>query len=286
MIHLLLERPLLSIDVEATGPKPETDRVIELGIVRLAPDGQQTVRRWRINPGCPIPPDSTGVHGITDAMVVDEPLFERVAAEIAAELSGVDLTGYNVRGFDLPILRQEFARAEVPWPCSDAKVIDTFFIFKERERYTLGNAVRRYCGRAHENAHSAVSDAEAALDVLRGQLAYYADLPRSVDELDRASGGRQPDWATELGHLRWRADGDLYVAFGRNEGNRLIDMDDGFLSWVLRSDFPADVKALMREVRHGGRPRAPGAPPLPEDNDSWLTSDDPDDHSGNDDIPF
>lgn len=285
---LTLLRPLLSLDIEATGPKPETDRVIELGVVRLAPDGARTVHRWLIHPEREIPADSTAVHGITDAMVQHAPVFKAVASEIAAELSGCDLTGYNLRGFDLPILRREFELAEIPWPCEGAKVIDTFFIFKERERYNLANAVRRYCGRDHANAHSATSDAEASLDVLFGQLAYYADLPRSVEELDRESGGRQPSWATELGHLRWGEDGDLYVAFGRHDGTRLVDMDDGFLLWVLRQDFPADVCALVRSVRSGERPRAPGAEPIeePEDSDSWFDSDDPDDHCDDEDIPF
>jgi DNA polymerase-3 subunit epsilon len=278
-----LTRPLVALDIESTGPKPETDRVIELGLVRLAPDGERTVRRWLIHPGREIPAESTKVHSITDAMVAHAPRFEAVAAEIAAELSGVDLTGYNVRGFDIPILRREFELAAVPWPCEGARVIDSYVVFKERERHTLGNAVRRYCGREHANAHSATSDAEAALDVLFGQLAHYADLPRSVEELDLASGGRQPSWATELGHLRWGEDGDLYVAFGRHDGARLIDMDDGFIRWVLERDFPADVKALMRAVRNGGRPRAPGAPPVPDE-----PSDDPDDHWRDDDedIPF
>lgn len=280
MSTLILTRPLVALDIEATGPKPETDRVIELGLVRLAPDGARTVRRWLINPEREIPAESTKVHGITDAMVQGAPLFEVVAGDIALVLAGCDLTGFNLRAFDIPILRREFERADQPWPCDGASVVDSYVVFKERERRDLANAVRFYCHREHTNAHSAVSDAEAALDVLRGQLAYYADLPRSVDELDRASGGKQPDWATELGHLRWRPDGDLYVAFGRNEGNRLIDMDDGFLRWVLDRDFPADVKALMREVLHGGRPRAPGAPALPDDG----PSDDPDDHWQDDDF--
>lgn len=288
MSTLILTRPLAAIDIEATGPKPETDRVIELGIVRLTPNGERTVHHWLIDPECEIPAESTKVHGITDAMVQGAPLFEVVAGDIALVLAGCDLTGFNLRAFDIPILRREFERADQPWPCDGARVVDSYVVFREREKRDLANAVRFFCGREHENAHSATSDAEAALDVLFGQLALYPDLPRSVEELDLASGGRQPSWATELGHLRWGEDGDLYVAFGRHNGMRLVDMDDGFLLWVLRQDFPADVCALVRSVRSGSRPRAPGAAPIEEpDNDSWLTSDDPDDHSDDDeDIPF
>lgn len=275
-----LTRPLVALDIESTGPKPETDRVIELGIVRLTPDGERTVRRWLIHPGREIPADSTAVHGITDADVAHAPRFEAVAGEIAIALAGCDLTGYNLRAFDIPLLRREFELAAVPWPCEGAKTIDTYVVFKEREKRDLANAVRFYCHREHANAHSATSDAEAALDVLLGQLAHYADLPRDLAALDLASGGRRPDWATELGHLRWRDDGDLYVAFGRHDGRMLWEMDDGFLSWVLRNDFPADVKALVRAVLYDRRrPRAPGALPLPAEP---APGDDPDDF----DLPF
>ena len=287
MTTLVLQRPLAAIDIEATGPKPEVDRIVELAVVRLAPDGTRSAHLWLINPEREIPAETTKVHGITDAMVQDAPLFEVVAGDIALVLADCDLTGFNLRAFDIPILRREFALAEVPWPCEGAHVVDSYVVFKEREKRDLANAVHFYCQRKHTNAHSALSDATAALDVLWGQLAHYPDLPRSVEELDRESGGRQPDWATELGHLRWGEDGDLYVAFGRHNGARLVDMDDGFLLWVLRQDFPADVRALVRSVRSGERPRAPGAEPIeePEDSDSWFDSDDPDDHC-DEDIPF
>lgn len=279
-LPLNLTRPLACIDIEATGPNPDEDRAIEVAVVMLRPDGTRATLRWLINPMRPIPAEATAVHRITDAAVADAPPFEAVAGEIADALTGVDVTGYSVRGFDLPLLRAEFRRLGAPLPLDGARVSDSFVIFKERERYTLGSAVRRYCGRELVNAHSALADAEAALDVLLAQLEYYPDLPRDLAELDLASGGRRPDWATEAGHLRWRDDGDLYIAWGRHTGARLVDMDDGFLSWVLRNDFPADVCALVRNVRRGEHPRAPGAPPLPP---APPESDDPDDHWGDDD---
>lgn len=270
-----LKRSLVSIDTEATGPKPDHDRVIEVGLVVLRPDGTRTSLRWLINPGCPIPADATAVHHITDAHVEAAPRFEEVARELAEALTGADVTGFNIRGFDLPILKREFELACVPWPCEGAAIIDTFFIFKERERHSLAHATRRFCGREHVNAHTAVADADAALDVLFGQIEHYPDLAEmSLAELDVASGGRRPDWATELGHLRWRDDGDLYIAFGKHEGRKLIDLDDGFLRWVASKDFPADVKDLVWRVRRGERPRAPNAPPLPP---GPPDSDDPDD---------
>lgn len=276
---LALTRPLVAIDCEATGPDQAHDRALEVAAVALRPDGSRTPRRWLLHPGRPIPPESTAVHHITDADVAGAPAFEAVAGEIAEALTGVDLVGYNLRAFDIPLLREEFRRAGIAWAPSGA-VLDAYVIFKGRERHTLGTAVRWYCGRELVDAHSAVADAEAALDVLLAQVERYPDLPRDLAALDLASGGRQADWATELGHLRWRHDGDLYIAWGRHDGARLVDMDDGFLRWVLRSDFPADVQAFVRDVQRGTHPRAPGAPPLPP---APVESDDPDDDWGDDD---
>lgn len=261
MLPLRLTRPLVCLDVESTGTSPSADRIIELGLVRLDTAGTRTRQRWLLHPGCPIPPAATAVHHITDADVAHAPGFVDVAAEIARHLHGVDLCGFNLRAFDLPILRAEFARAGVAWPCEGARVVDAMAIYHARERRDLGGAVRLYLGRELEGAHSAVADADATLDVLLAQLAAYPDLPRDLGELDLASGGRQPDWATECGRIRWDANGDAVFAFGKARGARLT-ADFGFAGWVLRNDFPADVKALCREALAGKRPRAP-APPLP-----------------------
>lgn len=269
-----LTRPLVCLDIESTGPRPDADRIVELALVVLRPDGSRDRHRWLVNPGCSIPADATAVHGYTDAGVSTAPRFEAIAHDVAPLLRGVDLTGYNLRAFDLPILRAEFERAGVAWPCDGARVVDSFVIFRERERHTLSTAVRRYCGRELMDAHSAVADADATLDVVLAQVELYDDL-RGLDlaALDVASGGQRPDWATEFGHLRWRDDGDLYIAFGKHEGRRLVDLDDGFLRWITGKDFPADVKDLVWAVRRGERPRAPGAPSLEE----RVDSDDPDD---------
>lgn len=245
---LALARPLATIDIESTGPRPESDRIIEIALVKLHPDGARTSRRWFVNPGCAIPPEATAVHGYDDRHVVDYPPFAELAQEIAAELAGSDLCGFNLRAFDIPILRAEFARSGVAWPCDDARVVDAFVIFKDRERRDLASAVRFYCGRPHEGAHTALHDAAATLDVFLGQLARYPDLPRDLSALDVASGGRQPDFVTEAGHFRRRSDGTVYCAFGRNNGIAVGALETSFFDWILRKDFPADVKAFANEV--------------------------------------
>jgi DNA polymerase-3 subunit epsilon len=267
---LPLARPLVCLDTETTGKNVATDRVVELGLVVLRPDGSRRTHRWLLNPGCPIPAEATEVHHITDADVADAEGFVDVVHEVLAQLVDVDLCGYNLRAFDLPILRAEFARAGVDWPCGNARVVDALVIFRERERHTLDTAVRRYLGRPHEGAHSAVADAEATLDVLLAQLAEYPDLPRDLAALDLASGGRQADWATDCGRVRWDAAGDAVFAFGKDKGRRLVDAR-GFAAWVAGkgAEFPADLVDLCRAASRGARPRrpAPTAPspaPAPE----------------------
>jgi len=255
---IALRRPLVVLDLETTGTSVAEDRIVEIGLVRVDPTGTRTARAWRVNPGRPIPAAATAVHGIGDADVAGAPRFDELAEDLGAELAGVDLAGFNLRAFDLPLLRAEFARAGVAWPCDDAAVVDAFILFRERERHTLDRAVRLYCGREHRGAHRADADAAATLDVLLAQLAAYPDLPRDVDGLAAASGGRRPDWATECGRLRWNADGELVLGFSKHAGARLCDVDAGFRAWVLKGDFPDDVKALVRRVQRGERPRMDG----------------------------
>lgn len=265
---------IASIDTESTGTNPATDRVVEVGIVLRNLDGALTRLRWLVRPGYAIPADATAVHGITDADVATAPGFVDVAHEIADALRGAALvTGYNLRAFDIPILRAEFARAGVAWPLDGVPVVDSFVIFRERERHTLSTAVRRYCGRDLVGAHGAVADAEAALDVLSAQIALYPDLASMTPtELDVASGGRRPDWATECGRIRWDDAGHPVFAFGKANGQR-VSANAGFAGWIMRNDFPADVKDIVGRVLRGERVRAP-APPSPAPPADDLTFDD------------
>lgn len=251
MLRWHIDRPLVSLDIEATGPNPSTDRIIELGLVCVEPDGAQTEQRWLINPGRPIPADATAVHGIRDEDVADAPRFDTVALAIAEALHGADLVGFNLRAFDVPLLRLEFERTGLDWPCEGARIIDVFALYRTRETRTLSDAVRFYLGRDHAGAHGAVPDAKATLEVLRAQLARYADLPSDVQALDVVTGGRRPDWATECGRLRFDAAGAVTVAFGKLSGTRLADCDRSWLRWVLSKDFPGDVQDLVRAELHG-----------------------------------
>lgn len=249
-------RPLISLDLETTGADPATARIVEIALVESRPHGAVVLLSRRVNPGCPIPAEATAVHGISEADVASCAPFEEIATEVGAHLLGADLVGYNLRAFDLPILRREFEAAGVAWPCEEANVIDPMVVFREHWAFSLANAVRFYLGREHTGAHGAKADAIATLDVLHAQLSRH-DLPTDPAELALHAGGRRPDWATECGRLRWNADGELTLAFSKHAGRRLVDVDRGFCTWILKGDFAADVKELARQVLAGAAPRRP-----------------------------
>lgn len=259
MIPLI--RPIASLDLETTGTDPSAARVVEVGVVRLDVDGTRSERCWRVNPGVLVPPEASAVHGITDADVRDCPPFANVAAEIATVLHGCDVVVYNGRAYDLPLLRAEYGRAGVAYPLDGARVVDAYVLYRERERHTLSNAVRLYCGREHTGAHGAIADATATLEVFARQLMRYPDLAAmDLDALDRESGGRREDWASEAGHIRWSATGEAVFGFGRHAGKRLVD-ERRYAGWVVGEKFPDDVRDLCARAARGESVRRPTEAP-------------------------
>lgn len=250
MIHeaLKLDRPLVVFDTETTGTNPRTDRIIEIACVKIHPDGRREEWVRRVNPRQPIPPASTAIHGIGDGDVRDAPTFRDVAPELARFLEGCDLAGFNITGFDLPVLRAEFLRAGVPFPVADRRLVDAQRIFFAREPRHLSAAARFYRGLEHGGAHSALADAVMTLEVIAGQLERYADLPRSVGELHELyCAGLDQDLDPE-GRFRL-VRGEPTVNFGKNRGRKLKDIsreEPGFLRWILKGDFSEPVKDIAR----------------------------------------
>lgn len=179
-----LARPLAVFDLETTGLDVERDRIVEIAIVKMFPDGRRERYLQRVNPGVPIPPEAARVHGIRDEDVASAPGFSEIAAEVEHLLEGADLAGFNAARFDLPLLAAEFARAGRTLPLDGRAVLDAALIFHRKEPRHLAAALRFYCGRDLAGAHSADADAEACLDILEAQLARYTDLPRDVPGLD------------------------------------------------------------------------------------------------------
>jgi DNA polymerase-3 subunit epsilon len=254
MFNWQLDRPLAVFDIESTGINPRTDRIIELSIVKLLPPkGMQEVRTFVVNPGIPIPPESTAIHGITEADVAGKPLFRDMAAEIYRFLEGCDLAGYNIIRFDIPMLIEEFLRASINFSMEGRRLVDAQRIYHKREPRDLKAALQHYCGELFLEGHRAEADALATVRVLEGQFNRYPDLPRTMNELDKYCDLRDPAWVDRDGKLRW-ANGEIAINFGKKKGEKLSDLakrDPNFLRWILKSDFASDTKAIVEKILNG-----------------------------------
>lgn len=248
---LILERPLAFFDLETTGTRIGRDRIVQIGILRAMPDG--TRERWQhlVNPGMPIPPEATAVHGISDRDVADAPLLDDLAQDILDQLAGCDLSGFNVIRFDIPMLSEELMRVGFTWDTSALRIVDVQRIFHKMEPRDLTAAVAFYLGRSHDSAHDAMGDVEATADVLLAQLVRYPALPSSVEDLGTLSGDRErsPDPA---GKLRFDPSGNVCINFGKYQGWALENVgrnDPGYIDWFLnKSDFPESTKAVARKA--------------------------------------
>ena len=247
--NLLLNRPLAVIDLETTGTDPKTDRIVEVAVVRIFPDGSRDDRCRRVNPGVPIPEAATAIHGITDADVKDEPSFGILAPRLAKFLDGCDLCGFNLKRFDLRVLIAEFDRAGHRFPFQERKIVDPLVIFHYRERRDLSAALRFYCDREHQGAHGASADVQATVEILDAMLDRYPDLPRSVDELhDVLRDERDADLERKF----IRVNGQITFNFGKYQGRRLDEVaqeSPGYIEWMLGQSFLDDVKELVTEAQ-------------------------------------
>ncbi len=248
---LSLDRPLAVFDIESTGTNPRTDRIIELAVVTVFPDGRRESRVWLLNPRVPIPLETTAIHGITDEMVAGCPTFADRARSIWNAFEGCDLGGYNHTRFDIPLLQEEFNRVGMNFDVDGRRIIDAQKIYHKREPRDLTAAVRFYCnGENLKGAHGAEADAKATLRVLEGQFRMYADLPRDPDELDRLLNEHDPFNVDHIGRLRWM-DGEVVINFGKKKGERVRDLvknDKSFLKWILKADFPLDTREIIRKI--------------------------------------
>lgn len=244
---MTLDRPLAFIDIEATGLDIQADRILELAILIYDGSAITTNSCKRFNPGLPIPPESTAVHGITDMDVASEPPFSNeVGRAILKRLKGCDLAGYNLRRFDLPILDEELRRFNLKLDLSGVSVIDAFGVFSKKEPRSLSDAVRKYCGGEHVDAHGADADNRATLNVLLGQMKMYPDLD-AMSLTDLATFSRVGDFELidVAGKLYRDKDGDACYAFGKLRGTKVRD-DTGYADWMLnRANFPGSTNEAL-----------------------------------------
>jgi DNA polymerase-3 subunit epsilon len=245
--HLRLSRQLAVIDLETTGTDPKTDRIVEISVLKIHPNGAQSHRTRRLNPEMPIPEAATAIHGITDADVANQPTFARIAKSLLDHLECCDLCGYNLKKFDLRVLHAEFQRAKRTFSLEGRAIIDPFEIFCRMEPRNLGAAVRRYLGCEHDGAHSAEGDVLATAAVLDAMLGRHSELPRTIAELNaefQDSDSVDPD-----GFFR-RVEGEIRLMKGKHRGEPLdevAEMDPEYLEWMLSTDFFEDTKEVARE---------------------------------------
>ncbi len=248
-MNLQLKRPLIFFDIESTGLSPEKDRIIEISLIKVYPDGREEVRTRRLNPECPIPPESTEIHGIKDEDVQDCPTFRQVAKSLATMIQGCDIAGYNSNRFDVPMLGEEFLRAGVEVDFTRCRFIDVQTIYHKLERRTLEAAYRFYCNKELTDAHSAEADTRATLEVLKAQLERYPEeLQNDVDFLSSFSmQQRNLDLA---GRFIYNDKDEVVVNFGKHKGVPVAEVlrkEPGYYDWVMKADFSEDTKRhLMR----------------------------------------
>lgn len=246
MRTLNLQRPLTFFDLETTGTSVVHDRIVQLSILRVDPDGAQKTLTKLVHPGIPIPPEASAIHGIKDEDVAGKPRFSECAEEVYSWLHDCDLAGYNVLGFDLPLLIEEFKRCHVAFPPAETRIVDVMRIYFKKEPRTLKDAYLFYCDKDLEHAHDAEADVRATEEVLKGQLLKYPDIGITVEELHDYS--RPTGMVDYAGKLKLNEEGEVVYNFGKkNKGKRVL-ADIDYARWMLEGDFPEDTKDWIRRI--------------------------------------
>lgn len=245
---LQLKKPLAFIDLETTGINLGSDRIVEIAIVKILTDGTKSVKRKLINPEIPIPKASSDVHGITDEMVKDAPFFRQVAHELKQMLDGCDLAGYNSNRFDIPLLMEEFFRAQVDFDMKNRKLLDVQNIFHKMEPRTLSAAYKFYCSKTLEGAHSAEVDATATWEILEAQVQRYPDLGQSVESILKVLG---EDQVVDFARRFVMENGTEVFNFGKYKGRPVADVlksEPQYYDWMMKGDFPQHTKQKLTEI--------------------------------------
>lgn len=253
-MNLDLKNPLVFFDLETTGINITRDRIVEISLLKVHPNGKEESKTRRVNPEMPIPPESTAIHGITDEDVKDCPTFKQVAKSLAEMLEGCDMSGFNSSRFDVPMITEEFLRAGVDFDTSKRKFVDVQIIFHKKEQRTLGAAYKFYCDKELENAHSAEADVIATYEVLKAQLDRYDDLENDINFLSQeySSFNNNVDLA---GRIILNDKGVEVFNFGKHRGKSVVEVlkrEPSYYSWMMEGDFPRNTKQMLTKIRLRG----------------------------------
>lgn len=250
-MQLNLSRPLIFFDLETTGTDIIHDRIVEISLIKVYPDGREERKCRRLNPGIPIPPASTAVHHITDEDVKDEPTFKQISSSLYNIFEGSDIAGFNSNKFDVPLLIEEFARCGLNFDVAGRNFIDVQNIFHKMEQRTLVAAYRFYCGKELEGAHSALADTEATYEVLKQQIEQYDELENDVEALAKFSSvGRSLDLAARI--VLDEQDRPIFN-FGKHKGKtvkEVLKREPSFFDWMMQGEFPKNTKDVLLQLKY------------------------------------
>ncbi len=249
-MSIQLTRPLVIFDLETTGININRDRIVEISMLKVFPNGTEELRTYRVNPQIPIPKEASSVHGIYDEDVADKPSFKQLAPELNSFLELCDFGGFNSNKFDFPLLVEEFYRADIEFEINNRKFIDVQRIFHKMEPRNLTAAYKFYCDRTLENAHSAEADTIATWQVLQAQIKKYEQLPNDIKGLHEISGqGNNVDLA---GRFVFNNENIPVFNFGKHKGRPVSDVltrEPSYYNWMMDGDFPLQTKRVLTELR-------------------------------------
>ena len=249
-MNLELQKPIVFFDLETTGINIATDKIVEISILKVFPNGNKESKTWLVNPEMEIPKDSSEIHGITNEKVAAEPTFKELASKVSEMIAGCDLAGFNSNRFDIPLLAEELMRAGIDFDMNDRKAIDVQVIFHKKEQRTLSAGYQFYCGKELEGAHGAEADTNATYEILLAQLDKYEDIGNNVDALSEYSThGKRADFA---GFILMNDKDQEIFSFGKYKGRTVEEVfkeNPGYNNWIQNADFPLYTKKVLKGIK-------------------------------------
>jgi DNA polymerase-3 subunit epsilon len=249
-MSLQLTRPICFFDLETTGIHVAKDRIVEISVLKIFPNGNKESKTWLVNPERPIPESAIAIHGITDEKVVNEPTFKELAKEVYQLIKDSDLGGYNSDRFDIPLLAEEMLRAGVDFDMKNRVAVDVQTIFHKMEKRTLEAAYKFYCDKDLTNAHSAAADTEATYEVLLAQLDRYEELDNDIKKLSAFSSRRK--FLDFAGFIAENEEGEAIFTFGKHKDKlvaEVLEQEPGYYGWIQQADFPLYTKKILTQIR-------------------------------------
>ena len=256
-MNLRLERPIVFIDAETTGLNFRIDRIVDITLTKVHPDGREEINTILINPQMPIPAEATSIHGITNEDVAGKPTFDHYAKEILGFLKDCDMAGFNIDSFDIPLLREELNRAGLALEMGGTRTLDVKSLYHFLDPRDLSSAHKKYCKKELEGAHRSENDVKATIAVLNAQLDIHSDLPKTVEELSKLYAKKNPNRIDMAGKFIWLGDA-AYINFGKHNGKSIKEVyqkDASYFNWICMGDFQSDAKKIAEDAFNGKFPQ-------------------------------